>query len=70
MMGRQAQLRGPVLCVVDLEQRVPLSHELRKVKALVDFSFVRAEVAPFYGYNGHESLDPVGKRVGVRRQSR
>ena len=57
MMGRQDD-RRPLYCVVDLDQRVPASHALRKVAELIDFSFVRAEVAPFYGYNGNESVDP------------
>lgn len=34
-------------------------HPLRRVLEGVDFSFVRKEVAGYYGYNGHESVDPV-----------
>jgi hypothetical protein len=44
---------------VDLEQRVRTDHPLRRVAAVVDFSFVRDQVAPCYGYNGHVSVDPV-----------
>lgn len=58
MMGRQDS-QQPLYCVINLEERVPEAHPLRKAQALVDFSFVRAEVARFYGYNGNESLDPV-----------
>ena len=45
---------------VDLDpgSRVPADHPLRRVEAAVDFSFVRPLVAPLYGYNGNESLDP------------
>jgi len=57
MMGRQDG-QSPLWCVVDLDGRVPDGHPLRKVKELVDFSFARAEVAPFYGYNGNVSVDP------------
>jgi len=57
MMGRQ-DAQQPLYCVVDLDERVPPGHPLRKVRELIDFSFVRAEVAPFYGYNGNESVDP------------
>ena len=57
MMGSQDDQRLPY-CVVDLEQRVPANHPLRLIRRAVDFSFVRAEVAPFYGYNGNESVDP------------
>jgi transposase len=43
---------------VDLEQRVRADHPLRAVRQAVDFSFVRAEVAQFYGGNGNVSVDP------------
>jgi len=57
MMGMQ-DAQQPLYCVVDLDERVPPGHPLREVKELIDFSFVRAEVARFYGYNGNESVDP------------
>jgi len=57
MMGSQDDQR-PLDCVVDLVQRVPANHPLRLIRRAVDFSFVRAEVAPFYGYNGNKSVDP------------
>lgn len=44
---------------VNLEKRVRRDHPLRKVMEAIDFSFVRAEVAGFYGYNGNVSIDPV-----------
>jgi transposase len=44
---------------INLEKRVRADHPLRKVKEVVDFCFVRASVAPLYGYNGNESVDPV-----------
>lgn len=43
---------------VNLDRRVRTDHPLRAVRATVDFSFVRSEVAQCYGYNGHESIDP------------
>ena len=57
MMGRHDPQQS-LYCVVDLDSRIPESHPLRTLKRVVDFSFVRGEVAPFYGYNGHESIDP------------
>jgi hypothetical protein len=48
----------PLYGVVDLEQWVPANHPLRSIRRAVDFSFVRAEVAPCYGCNGNESVDP------------
>lgn len=44
---------------VDLDRRVHADHPLRRVKALVDFGFVRSAVAHTYGGNGNVSVDPV-----------
>ena len=44
---------------VNLGHRVRKDHPLRRVAQVLDFSFVRAEVSGFYGYNGHEGVDPV-----------
>ena len=44
---------------VNLEKRIRIDHPLRRVLQGVDFTFVRDEVAQSYGYNGHESVDPV-----------
>lgn len=43
---------------VDLDRRVRADHPLRAVRRMIDFSFVRREVAPCYGHNGHVSADP------------
>lgn len=43
---------------VSIEQRIPANHVLRQVKRRIDFDFVRSQVAPCYGKNGHPSLDP------------
>ena len=44
---------------VNLEHRLRPEHPLRRVAQLIDFTFVRAEVAQFYGQNGHEGVDPI-----------
>jgi transposase len=44
---------------VNLEHRVRRDHPLRRVAAVIDFTFVRAEVARFYGRNGNVGVDPV-----------
>jgi len=46
-------------CGFSLEDRVPEDHPLRAVHRVVDFSFVRHEVADLYGDRGHESIDPI-----------
>jgi transposase len=43
---------------VSLERRMPHEHPLRKIKQLVDFDFIRSQVADLYGTNGNESIDP------------
>jgi len=43
---------------ISLEERIPRTHRLRRVREAVDFDFVRREVAERYGPCGHESLDP------------
>ena len=43
---------------IRLESRIPQGHPLRKIKQLVDFSFIRARVEHLYGKNGNISVDP------------
>ena len=43
---------------VDLDRRVHLDHPLRRVRAMIDFSFAREAVKHTYGSNGNESIDP------------
>ena len=43
---------------VSLDRRMPNEHPLRKIKQLVDFDFIRSQVADLYGTNGNESIDP------------
>lgn len=44
---------------VSLEDRVPPDHLLRRVAAVVDFSFVRRLTARFYSHTGQPGVDPV-----------
>jgi len=44
---------------VNLDKRIRADHPLRAVVQAVDFTFVRVEVARFYGSNGNVSVDPV-----------
>ena len=43
---------------VSLERRMSSEHPLRKIKQLVDFDFIRSQVAELYGTNGNQSVDP------------
>lgn len=59
MMGEE-QKSEPELFnyAVNLEKRVRANHPLRQIKAAIDFSFVREEVAHCYGKKGNESVAP------------
>ncbi len=58
MMGIQQNQPALFSYRINLDQRVRRDHPLRRVLEVVDFSFVRAEVAALYGRNGNESVDP------------
>jgi transposase len=58
MMGQQKSEPELFNYAINLEKRVRSTHPLRRVKAAIDFSFVRQEVAHCYGKNGNESVAP------------
>src|SRR4029077_19764905 len=58
MMGEQKSEPQLFNYAVNLEKRVRWDHPLRQVKAAINFSFVREEVAHCYGANGNESVPP------------
>lgn len=58
MMGIQSGQQEIFGYQVDLDRRVRADHPLRAIRATIDFSFVRHEVAHCYGYNGNPSADP------------
>jgi len=43
---------------INLEQRVPKDHLLRKIQEKIDFDFIYAEVKDAYGDNGNVSIPP------------
>lgn len=55
MMGEQKSEPQLFQYAVNLEKRVRANHPLRQVKALIDFGFVREEVAHCYGSFGGQS---------------
>ena len=42
----------------DLDERIPSNHLLRRIDAVLDLSWLRAELAPFYSHTGCPSIDP------------
>ena len=58
MMGQRKSEPQLFNYAVNLEKRVRANHPLRRVKAVIDLSFVREEVAHCYGKKGNESVAP------------
>ena len=58
MMGQRKSEPQLFNYAVNLEKRVRANHPLRRVKAAIDLSFMREEVAHCYGKNGNESVAP------------
>jgi len=58
-MGRRNQDQGQLFYEFRLDEAVPDDHLVRKVGALLDLSWVYAELAPYYSEIGRPSIDPV-----------
>lgn len=58
MLGRKT-FEPKLFYQFSLEERVPQGHLLRRVAAVVDFSFVRRLTARFYSHTGQPGIDPV-----------
>jgi transposase len=58
MMGRLNHDQGRLFYSFRLEEAVPDDHLVRKVAAVLDLSWVHAELAPHYPENGRPSIDP------------
>ena len=59
MMGRQNNDQGPLFYEFRLDEAVPDDHLARKIDAVLDLSWVYAELAPHYPTFGRPSVDPV-----------
>ena len=57
-MGLQNQQKDLFGYNIDLDQRVRADNPLRRVAAVIDFSFARAQVQHTYGHKGNVSVDP------------
>lgn len=59
MMGKAQQLEPKLFYHgLSLERRIPSGHPLRRIQQVVDFTFIRSQVADLYGSCGHTSVDP------------
>jgi len=60
MMGPRRQRAGKLFYTdLNLDERIPADHRLRRITQGVSFERVRRTVAHCYGINGHMSIDPV-----------
>ena len=60
MMGKAQHLEPKLFYHgLSLERRIPSDHPLRYILQVVDFTFIRSQVADLYGCCGHTSVDPV-----------
>ena len=59
MMGRQNNDQGPLFYEFRLDKAVPDDHLVRTIDAVLDLSWVYAELAPHYPTLGRPSIDPV-----------
>jgi len=59
MMGQQTGIQPKIFYPhMNLEQRVPQTHLLRRIQKQIDFNFIYAEVKDTYGDNGNVSIPP------------
>jgi transposase len=59
MLGRLHQQNHLFTYHINLESRIRLDHPLRRIKKVLDLSWVPQEVSQFYGRNGNVSIDPI-----------
>lgn len=59
MMGYQSDFQLKLFYYnINLEERIPQNHPLRKIKERIDFDFIYGEVRDRYGENGNVSVPP------------
>jgi transposase len=58
MMGQSVGQQDRLFYEFNLEDRVPSNHLLRRIDAVLDLSWLRAELSPFYSHTGCPSIDP------------
>ena len=59
MMGRRKHGQGQLFYEFRLDEAVPDDHLVRKIRAVLDLSWVYRELSPYYSEIGRPSIDPV-----------
>jgi transposase len=76
MMGHNDQSQDALFYSFNLEELVPANHLLRPIDRFLDFSDLRAHLAPYYSDTGRPSVDPelmirmllIGYCLGIRSE--
>ena len=58
MMGRSSQDQEQLFYSFNLEAVVPDDHQVRAIAGVLDLSWLRTELAPYYSHTGRPSIDP------------
>ena len=58
MMGQAVGQQDRLFYEFNLDERIPANHLLRRIDAVLDLSWLRAELSPFYSHTGCPSIDP------------
>jgi len=58
MLGEQVGQQDRLFYKFNLEDRVPPDHLLRRLDAVLDLSWLRSKLSPFYSHTGRPSVDP------------
>lgn len=58
MMGPRTGQQDRLFFEFNIKDRLPAGHLLRRIEAVLDLSWVRSELSPFYSHPGCPSVDP------------
>ena len=58
MMGQAVGQQDRLFYEFNLDERIPTNHLLRRIDAVLDLSWLRPELSPFYSHTGCPSIDP------------
>jgi len=58
MMGRRSGDQDRLFYDISLDQLVPSDHLVRRIDAVLDLSWLRGELSPYYSHTGRPSVDP------------
>jgi transposase len=58
MMGQVVGQQDRLFYEFNLEDRIPANHLLRRIDAVLDLTWLRSELSPFYSHTGCPSIDP------------